>query len=315
MTKQAHAILTLSVALLLMASILGSLGFANESEEAPTVETVATLPEGEALEALTELPSGAIYFTVAAWTVNQTVWKIEPGEQPRKFVDLPAHPLGLISTNDGFLLTAVTQRGDAAGAPISDYGGQVIVLNKSGVVTRVIHAVPTSFPNGITQARKEYLVSDSFGGAIWRVNLSKKTMEPWLRDDLLAPMPGRRGSGANGLKALGDWVYVTNTSRGAMYRVRMDGKGRPVGALALWAQVPAPDDFGIAKDGTVYIPSNGRMLKISPQGELTTFLEGVGGSSAAIVSRDQHWLYWVTRGSGPGGTKLVPRMLRVRINP
>ena len=314
MTKQAHAILVFSAAFLLVGGGLASPGFAAKSEGAPAVETMATLPEGEALEALTELPSGTIYFTVAAWTVNQTVWRISPGGQPEKFVDLPAHPLGLISTKDGFLLTAVTQHGDST-ATVADYGGQVIVLNKSGIVSKVIHADPKSFPNGIAQARNEYLVADSFGGTIWRVNPSKKTMEPWIRDDLLAPAPGRRGSGANGLKALGDWVYVTNTSRGAMYRVRIDGKGRPVGALAFWAPVPAPDDFGIANDGTIYIPSNGKMLKISPQGEVSTFQEGVGGSSAAIVSRDQHWLYWVTRGSGPGAIRLVPKMFRVRINP
>jgi sugar lactone lactonase YvrE len=314
MTKQAHAILVFSAALLLIAASVASPGFAKKSEGELTVETMATLPEGEALEALTELPSGTIYFTVAAWTVNQTVWKISPGGQPEKFVDLPAHPLGLISTKDGFLLTAVTQHGDGT-APVSDYGGQVIVLNKSGVVSKVIHTDPRSFPNGITQARKVFLVADSFGGAIWRVNPSKKTMEPWLRDDLLAPVPGRRGSGANGLKALGDWVYVTNTSRGAMYRVKIDSKGRPASALALWAPVPVPDDFGIANDGTIYIPSNGKMLKISPQGEVSTFQEGVGASSAAIVSRDQHWLYWVTRGSGPAGIKLVPKMFRIRINP
>jgi len=313
-TKQAHTILIFSAALLLIDGIVAIPGFAKKSEGTSTIETIATLPEGEALEALTELPSGTIYFTVAAWNVNQTVWKLSPGGQPEKFVELPAHPLGLISTKDGFLLTAVTQHGDSTAA-VADYGGQVIVLNRSGVVSKVIHADPRSFPNGITQARKEYLVADSFGGAIWRINLLKKTMEPWLRDDLLAPAPGRRGSGANGLKALGDWVYVTNTSRGAMYRVQIDGKGRPVGSLALWATVPAPDDFGIANDGTIYIPSNGKMLQISPQGEVSTFQEGVGGSSAAIVSRDQHWLYWVTRGSGPGGIKLVPKMFRVHINP
>jgi sugar lactone lactonase YvrE len=313
MTKQFHAAVVFPAALLLAAFGLTSLVFAKSPADAPTVETVATMPEGEALEALTEVRNGTIYFTVSAWNVDQTVWKLPPGGQAGKFVDIPAHPLGLISTKDGFMLTAVMQRPGGPNAPVSDYGGQVLVLNKSGAVTKTIHADPKSFPNGITQARKEYLVADSFGGTIWRVNLSKKTLEPWLRDDLLAPTPGRQG--ANGLKSNGDWVYVTNTSRGAMYRIQIDAKGRPVGKLALYAPVPAPDDFGVVNDGTIYIPSSGNMLKISPQGEITTFLEGAGSSSAAMISRDQHWLYWVTRGAGPGGVKLVPKMFRVRINP
>jgi len=68
-------------------------GFAKKSEGTSTIETIATLPEGEALEAPTELPSGTIYFTVAAWNMNQTVWKFSPGGQPEKFVDLPARTL------------------------------------------------------------------------------------------------------------------------------------------------------------------------------------------------------------------------------
>jgi hypothetical protein len=313
MTRQLHAAVALAAGLLLTTCGLTCFGFAKGSADAPPVETVATMPEGEALEALTEVPNGTIYFTVAGWNVDQTVWKLPQGGQAGKFVDLPAHPLGLISTKDGFMLTAVTRRPGGANAPVSGYGGQVLVLNKSGAVIKTIHADPQSFPNGITQARKEYLVADSFGGTIWRVNLTKRNLEPWLRDDLLAPTPGRQG--ANGLKANGDWVYVSNTSRGAVYRIQIDAKGRPVGKLALYAPVPAPDDFGVVNGGTIYIPSNGDMLKISPQGEVTTFLEGSGSSSAAMVSRDQRWLYWVTRGTAPGGVRLVPKMYRVRIQP
>jgi hypothetical protein len=313
MAKHFNATVVFTVGLLFVAVSLMGFGLGKGPAEAPKIETVATMPAGEALEALTEVPDGTIYFTVSAWNVDQTVWKLPPDGPAGKFVDLPAHPLGLISTREGFMLTAVMQRAGGASAPVSDYGGQVLVLNKSGAVTKTIHADPKSFPNGITQARKEYLVADSFGGAIWRVNLSKKRLEPWLRDDLLAPTPGRQG--ANGLKSNGDWVYVTNTSRGAMYRIQIDAKGRPIGKLALYAPVPAPDDFGVANDGTIYIPSAGSMLKISPQGEVSSFFEDAGSSSAALISRDQHWLYWVTRGAGPGGVKLVPKMFRVPIHP
>jgi hypothetical protein len=88
----------------------------------------------------------------------------------------------------------------------------------------------------------------------------------------------------------------------------MDSQGAPKGPLKMFAQGFRPDDFDIARDGTIYLPSGTSLFKLSPTGEVSTFLEGAGLSAAAMVSGDGKWLYWPTRGGSE-----PQRLLRVAI--
>ena len=129
--------------------------------------------------------------------------------------------------------------------------------------------------------------------------LASGHIEPWLQDDALQPLEGRF-PGANGIKVVHGTVYVANTSAGALYRIDSDAQGKPKGALRLIAKIQSPDDFAVAEDGTLYAPSAGKVLKVSPSGEVSTLAEGCGGCDAALLAAHGTVLYLVTHGFGPG---------------
>jgi sugar lactone lactonase YvrE len=93
-------------------------------------------------------------------------------------------------------------------------------------------------------------------------------------------------------------VYVANTSAGAIYRVGVSN-GRPSGHLTLVAHVRGADDFAVAPDGTVYIPSAGAVLKVAPDGTVTTLAQGCRGCDSALLADHGRTLYLVTHGFGP----------------
>ena len=74
----------------------------------------------------------------------------------------------------------------------------------------------------------------------------------------------------------------------------------------LFAQGAPTDDFGMAPDGTLYLPSGKTMVKIFPSGQASVFLSDIEteNSPAAWVTRDGKWLYWTER-AGPAKVKRV----------
>jgi sugar lactone lactonase YvrE len=316
----------------LAAGILSSAGgLEGQTKRAPerTVETVATVPSAGTTESLCETPDGSIYITGMD---DKVIWKVRPGGRLERFADFPAlgAVIGVAASRDGLVITAVARplrragprggsppaAGGTAAAPpsepprdLSDSGPQVMVLDKSGAATAIIPG-QKGLLNGIAPAgRGLYVIADSTASTIWQLDPARKRLEPWLKDDALAPA-GTFPIGANGIKVHNGWVYVSVSGRDAIYRVQMGTDGRAKGALSQFAHAPGlfPDDFDIAKDGTIYLSTGMTMYKISPSGEVSKFLENVPNGAAALVSRDGKWLYWSTR----GGTA-PQRLLRVAI--
>jgi|RhiMetdeSRZDD1v2_1073273.scaffolds.fasta_scaffold03889_5 catechol 2,3-dioxygenase-like lactoylglutathione lyase family enzyme len=285
-------------------------GAQTASEAAPAFESVATIPAADT-ENLTETADGSIYVTTMD---AKTVYRVTSDRRVEKFATLPsvAYVLGITNDGDSFALTATERtfrRSGVAGQPpqidFSDAGSQVLLLDKTGKITATVPGPKGSFFNGITTAgtrRGVYLIADSNGDTIWQVDARAKHLEPWLKDPALAPNETVR-IGANGIKVQNGWVYIN--SRGTMYRVRIGSDGKAKGGLTMLAQGIRTDDFAVADDGTIYLTS---MTKISPAGQVSPFLERVPTGPAMIVSRDQRWLYWSTRGSDP-----QQRLLRVAI--
>jgi hypothetical protein len=273
-------------------------------------ETIATLPSPDT-ENLYEAPDGSIFVTSMEAKV---VWKVTPDRRVETFATVPsvAFVVGITSTGEGFALTAFGRsfrRPGAAGQPpqidFSDIDPQIIVLDKTGRVTASIPGQKGQAFNGITPAGTRngvYLVADSNAGTIWQADVARRQIEPWLKDERLAPTETAR-VGANGIKMHDGWVYVN--SRGTMYRVEMGPDGQPRGGLSVFADGIRTDDFDIARDGTVYLSS---LTKISPRGEMSPFLDNVPTGPAVLVSRDGKWLYWPTRGADP-----EERLLRAAI--
>ena len=304
--------------------LCGPVGLAGQAPSASNgkIETIATLPSAAPTENLCQAPDGSIYITGID---DKVVWKVAPDGRVDKFATVPsvAAVVGIATAGDGFVIAtfgkpfrrpapaAAQPPGGAAPAQVidfSDVGTAVLVLDRSGTVTATIPGQKGNAFNGIAPAGGgSYLIADSNASTVWRFDLGAKRLEPWIQDEVLAPT-AQVPIGANGIKVHDGWVYVTVTSRNAIYRVQMGADGRPTGPLVKFAEGFRPDDFDVAQDGSLYASSGMIMYKVSSTGEVSKFLENVPGGAATLVSRDGKWLYWPTR----GGTA-PQRLLRTTI--
>jgi len=292
-------------------AISPSSAWAQGAGDPSKVQVVATLQESA--ESLVQMADGSILIT---YNGASALMQAKPDGQVVEFKKLPTHPVVAISIKNGYLLTAERHpaapgRGGAGAGgppqnPYADVGTEVVQLDKQGNVVKTFPGGPGKLFNGITQAGKIFLIADCIGDTIYKLDLKKGTIEPWLKDSNLAPAPPRPIPGANGIKFHDGWVYVANTTRATMYRIAIDKKGRPVGSLTVYTPVPGPDDFDLTKDGTIYMPSGQSFVKIAPGGQVTKILDPAQNGAAALVTHDQKWVYWGTRGALPGspqGTK------------
>ena len=53
-------------------------------------------------------------------------------------------------------------------------------------------------------------------------------------------------------------------------------------------------------NGTIYLPSEGKVLQISASGQISTLAEGCQGCDSALLTDHGHSLLLVTHGFGPG---------------
>jgi len=263
------------------------------------VETVTTLPALGNTENIGQGPDGSLYITGMA---DRILWKVSPNGHVENFFSVPSLAAFLgVATNKNEIVLGAFQRpfrrpapaGSQGAAPTNDMsnvGSQILVLDKAGKLKATIEGRDGQFFNGIARAGDGwYLITDSNGTALLRLDTAKRRIEPWLKDDLLTR--------ANGIKVHDGWVYV-GSSGDKLYRVQIDSKGKPKGGLMLFEQGVRIDDFAIAPDGTIYIPSGTKIMKVSPAGEVSQFLDNVPNGASAWVTKDGKWLYWATR-AGP----------------
>jgi sugar lactone lactonase YvrE len=295
-----------------LALSIGSTALPAYPASAVALETLATT-DVNGLEGLDVTADGTLYVTNA---VAHVLHKVTPDGQVTEFAKLPVAPQVVLVTRGGLILTSQAKDPDfsafpkpgSAGPPVGGPGvspmgsldARVLVLDRQGKLLKSIEGPAGSFFNGFDRFGKKYLIADSTAGVIWLLDPDRGTVEPWLRDPLLAPAQGHF-PGANGLKVVKGTIYVSNTSGGAIYRIASDPSGKPSGSLRLVANIAAPDDFAVAADGTIYAPSGAKILKISPDGAVSTLAEGCGGCDAALLADHDRVLYLVTHGFGPNG--------------
>jgi hypothetical protein len=281
------------------------------SPENNKLETVVTLPSSRPTENLTQTADGSIYITGLD---DKVLYKVTNGRL-ETFARFPDHAaiVGVAATGNDLVVTAFTKpyrrpappgaAPPAGGTPpaggppdFSDVGPEVLVLDRTGKVTAAIPGEKGQAFNGIAAAGKGiYLIADTGASMLWRFNAATKQLEPWLRD-----VPR-----ANGVKVHNGWAYVSTAA--GIQRAQIGADGRP-GPLTMFAKDTRADDFAIAKDGTLYIPSSMSVIKVSPNGQVSPFLDNVPNGASAWVSIDGRWLYWSTR----GGTA-PQRLVRVAI--
>jgi sugar lactone lactonase YvrE len=109
------------------------------------------------------------------------------------------------------------------------------------------------FPNALTfDPRGNLYVTDSFRGAIWRAPRGGP-FSLFVEDGLLAPLPsdpfGSPLPGANGIAFFPpNLLYVANTERGIIARVRIASDGQATSVEPVTAPFAVPTVDGIAMD-------------------------------------------------------------------
>lgn len=287
---------------------------AEPTATAPAVETLASFPSGAFLENLIVRDDGAIVFTSY---FDRTLMLRRADGAVSVLARLPAHPVGLAPLGDGYLISAHGVPFTQAPAFLSS--NQMLEVAADGRVLKTVAAPDARFLNGVLrQDRDAYLVADSIAGAIWRYRPSDGAISPWLEDARLAPDPATQPfrPGANGLKASGDRLFVSNPSRGELYTVAIGPDGAASGAPVTYAKPGPVDDFVLARDGTLYGASHGQTLvAVAPDGAVRTVLaEGCDScTSVAFGGPDEARLIVLTTGDLIEGGKKPARVLSVRL--
>ncbi|WP_298159999.1 hypothetical protein [Brevundimonas sp.] len=266
----------------------------------PVVETIASYPHGTFLENVTVGRDDAL--TITSY-FDRSLQRIAGASGGVLFSQLDVHPVGIVQGAQGFFVTA---HGKAfTEGPEFTATNVILVLSNAGQEQARYAAPDARFLNGAAVTSSgALLIADSLAGAIWRFDPPTGALTEWLRDPLLAPNPAATGFalGANGVKIHDGFVYVSNTSRQALYRVRLSPSGTPEGPLEVFAETGGIDDFSFARDGSIYVATHQNSItRVSTAGAVETVLpadcdgctsvafRGHGGAERLIVLTTGNW--------------------------
>lgn len=187
----------------------------------------------------------------------------------------------------------------------------VFRVDRDGRAEPWVEVRDARFLNGMALLRPGvFLAADSFGGAIWRIDVRTKAVDRWLGHELLQPNPqNARIPGANGVKLFDGAVYVSNSGRASVLRIPLNPDGA-AGAPAIWAEGVVIDDFAFAENGDLYgtthiFNSVVVLRRDGSRATIATAADGVTGSTAVAfggTEADAGRLYVV----GDGGAFLPP---------
>lgn len=269
------------------------------------VETIASYPSGTFLENLDVTPDGALIVT--SYFARELLVRRDR-EVPARFAALPAHPVGILAEADGFIVSA-------HGIPFSQgaaftTSNQILLLDRAGAVKRTIPVADARFLNGLVRIGPDrVLIADSIAGTIWQLTPSSGAVTPWLAHPLLTQDAAGGGRpGANGLKLHRGTLYISNSSRGAIYRVAIADGAAAAAPVEAFRAGPV-DDFAFAPDGAILAATHGATLKrIAPDGTVTDVMaRGCDGCTSAAFHRGR--LIVLTTGSLFEGGREPARIL------
>jgi len=202
---------------------------------------------------------------------TKTIEQVSTDGKASTFAKLTAFPLGLISTAEGYLVTA---HGTSllTGQDVSK-SQQLILLDKTGKQTGQFDAPEAMLLNGMVRLNNgAILVADSLAGTIWQVDVKAKKLTPWLQDASLAPLANQEHfkPGANGLKLRSDGLIVSNTSRGTLSLIKIGEDGMPASKPELISEIGMIDDFWVNKDDSIVFTTHEDSIKLlSAEGKVS----------------------------------------------
>ncbi|AZL59556.1 hypothetical protein EI545_12355 [Tabrizicola piscis] len=273
-----------------------ALSIAVPAAQADTLRTLASFPSGTFLENLAEGPNDTLLVTSY---LDRTVLSWDGTTPPVPLANLDVHPVGIVVRNDLIVLSVHGQAFTTGPAFTST--NAFVILAPDGTLTNSIPAPEALFLNGLVEvAPGLILAADSLAGRIWQLDIASGTVTEWLADPLLSPDPAAADQrpGANGLKVHDGWLYVSNSSRGALFRVALRG-ARPEGSLEVFAQTGPVDDFAFLLDGTIAATSHGAsLIGVDSSGAVSTLVAtGCDGCTSVLPFGKEGELVILTTGN------------------
>ena len=271
-------------------------------------EVIATWPVGTFLENIAVRDDGSILVT--AYSENR-VYQVGIDGTMRIVATLAQPVTGIVVRGrDTFVCSG------SAGKP----PWTVFHLDQAENVNAVVTIPDALLLNGFTPFRgTSALVADSYLGAVFEVDLVKKSFRKWLQHELLGKSTDRKAvPGANGIKCFGDAVFVSNTDSGRIIRIPVNSDGNAENPVIVERDLVG-DDFAFDREGTLYIAthSGNSVVKVARAGERTMIagpLQGMAGSTACAFGRttgDATSIYVTTTGGvvSPYEGKVQPAKL------
>lgn len=202
--------------------------------------------------------------------------------------------------------------------------GSIWKVTHDGCVSQWCEIPEAMFLNGMTMHPdgRHLMVAESLLGQVIAVDTANPRHRVWLRHKLLAPREIGQTPGANGIKFLGGYAYISVTDRNIIVRADVMEDGRP-GAVEMVAERIRADDFAVGADHALYIathPANS-LLRLAIAGGRTTLAgpeQGMAGATAVAFGRseeDADCVYVTTTGGlfAPIDGVIQPaRLVRVR---
>lgn len=240
----------------------------------PTVDTVVSFDpaKGELPEGLAITDRGVIYVGFAP-----------TGEIVKVRDDGSVSPVATLPRGEGFLVGLALDRRDrlfAALASFDDTTHGIWRVRSDGSARRVVPLPTDAFPNAIAFRGRSMFVTDSFGGAVWRIRRGHARI--WAQDDiLLGDTSTDLPIGANGLAFYGRYLYVSNTQKGRIVRIPVEPGGRAGTPVLLVEDEAIFGADGIAFDvrGNLYVAVNeqDKLVRIGPSGGMETLANRADG--------------------------------------
>ncbi|MDZ7962818.1 MAG: gluconolactonase [Aulosira sp. DedQUE10] len=255
--------------------------YADTPIELASAKVITSFPVNTFLENLAIAPDGTIFVT------NHeigTIVRITPDGNQQIHARVAGKVSGLAFTANADL---VATGWNADSIPV------VSLVTVDGKVETLLTLPDAIFLNGITPlSGTQYLIADSYRGAIWLVDIAQRCSSIWLEHPLLARSnPESIIPAANGLKRFGNDLYVSNTEKMLLLRVPITTTNEP-GEPEIFVQQTNIDDFAFDVEGNLFGATHiyNSVVKITPNGSTTIIAQaeqGVIGSTAVAFGQQE----------------------------
>jgi sugar lactone lactonase YvrE len=133
-----------------------------------------------------------------------------------------------------------------------------------GTPVQVVATPNVKVLNGLAAdwAQDALYATDSTVGAVWKISLKSGTASLWVRGAYLEPNTGSTPLGANGIKVRDGAVWVSNTGKGTLLRIRIAAHGTAGAVTTVAHGLTAIDDFAFTGDGDTDLHRGPRLDRV-----------------------------------------------------